>query len=130
MTRIAFSASTTDWTQIVALNEVLLHHDSPIVALNHAVAVAMFRGPHAGLELLATLGSDPRVSADRRFHAVRAHLQETSADRRGALESYEAGFRFRYRPGPGAGRSAPVAPVARRPRIPAATNMATWYRPR
>jgi RNA polymerase sigma factor (sigma-70 family) len=88
------TAAATDWPQIAALYDVLLQSDqSPVIALNHAVAVAMFRGPQAGLELLAALGSDTRVSDDRRFHAVSAHLQEMSGDRRGARASYEAAER-------------------------------------
>jgi RNA polymerase sigma factor (sigma-70 family) len=88
------NAAATDWPQIAALYDVLRQLDrSPVVALNHAVAVAMFRGPQAGLELLAALGSDTRVNDDRRFHAVRAHLQETSGDWRGARASYEAAAR-------------------------------------
>ena len=40
------SAEATDWPQIMALYEVLLRiSDNPVVALNHAVAVAMVRGP-------------------------------------------------------------------------------------
>src|SRR6202035_3124190 len=40
------TADATDWPQIVALYEVLLRIDhNPVVALNHAVAVAMVRGP-------------------------------------------------------------------------------------
>ena len=40
------SAEATDWPQIVALYELLLRiSDNPVVALNHAVAVAMVRGP-------------------------------------------------------------------------------------
>lgn len=85
------TAAATDWPQIAALYEVLLRLDpSPVVALNHAVAVAMFRGPQAGLDLLAALGSDKRVSQDRRFHAVSAHLHEMTGDRTAARASYEA----------------------------------------
>ena len=41
----------------MALYELLLQiADNPVVALNHAVAVAMARGPQAGLELVAALG--------------------------------------------------------------------------
>ena len=88
------TAAATDWPQIAALYEVLLQLDpSPVISLNHAVAVAMFRGPQAGLDLLAALGSDKRVSQDRRFHAVRAHLQELTGDRRAARASYEAAER-------------------------------------
>jgi RNA polymerase sigma factor (sigma-70 family) len=88
------SAEATDWPQIVKLYEVLLRIDhNPVVALNHAVAVAMARGPQTGLDLLAGLEADMRVNEDRRFHAVRAHLLEMIGDRRAARESYEAAAR-------------------------------------
>ncbi len=88
------SAEATDWPQIAALYDVLLRLDpSPVVALNHAVAVAMARGPEAGLELLALFESDTRVNDDRRFHAVRAHLLEMTGDRDGACASYAAAAR-------------------------------------
>jgi predicted RNA polymerase sigma factor len=71
----AESPEATDWPQIAALYGVLLRlDDSPVVALNHAVAVSMVAGPQAGLELVQRLGADARVNADRRFHAVRGHL--------------------------------------------------------
>ena len=88
------SAEETDWPQIVALYETLLrlsgHQDNPVVRLNHAVAVAMARGPQAGLELLAALEGDERIAEDRRFHAVRAHLLETAGDAAGARAAYLA----------------------------------------
>ncbi len=88
------TTALTDWPQIAALYDVLLRVDrNPVVALNHAVAVAMVRGPEAGLELLAALGSDTRVNDDRRFHAVRAHLLEKTGDKSGARASYEAAAR-------------------------------------
>jgi RNA polymerase sigma-70 factor (ECF subfamily) len=47
------SSATTDWTQIVALYDLLLQaHPSPVVELNRAVAVAMRDGPIAGLVLI------------------------------------------------------------------------------
>src|SRR6266511_3706802 len=46
------SAEATDWPQILVLYELLLRvSDNPVVALNHAVAVAMVRGPRVGLDL-------------------------------------------------------------------------------
>jgi len=91
----ARSADTTDWAQIAALYGVLLRvDDSPVVALNHAVAVAMAAGPGAGLALLSRLDSDPRINADRRFHAVRAHLLESSGDPHAALEAYSEAARL------------------------------------
>src|SRR5262249_43916302 len=64
----AASPQDTDWPQIVALYELLMRiSDNPLVALNHAVAVAMASGPRAGLDLLrpldARLGSDHRLPA-------------------------------------------------------------------
>ncbi len=84
-------ADSTDWPQILALYEVLLTiSDNPVVRLNHAVAVAMVRGPAAGLTILDTLRRDARVAEDHRLHAVRAHLLERAGDAAGARASYEA----------------------------------------
>ena len=83
------TVDATDWPQILALYEVLLQlSDNPVVALNHAVAVAMVRGPQAGLDLIAKLEADERLAADRRFHAVRAHLLEMSGERAAARAAY------------------------------------------
>jgi RNA polymerase sigma factor (sigma-70 family) len=90
----ADSTDTTDWAQIAALYGVLLRLDeNPVVALNHAVAVAMATGPGAGLELLDRLEGDPRINGDRRFHAVRAHLLERCGDRHAALSAYQEAAR-------------------------------------
>ncbi|HEX8592328.1 MAG TPA: RNA polymerase sigma factor [Pseudomonas sp.] len=52
----ALSAEATDWAQIVGLYDVLLRlTDSAVVELNRAVAIAMLRGPHAGLALINAL---------------------------------------------------------------------------
>ncbi|GAA0991758.1 sigma factor-like helix-turn-helix DNA-binding protein [Acrocarpospora macrocephala] len=88
----AESAETTDWPQIMALYGVLLRiSPNPMVALNHAVAVAMVHGPQAGLTLLADL--DDRLADDHRLHAVRAHLLEMAGDRTAARECYLAAAR-------------------------------------
>jgi predicted RNA polymerase sigma factor len=81
---------STDWPEIVARYDALLALEpNPVVALNRAVAVSMACGPQAGLDLLAELETDGRVSDDRRFHAVRAHLLEMKGDMRGARDSYD-----------------------------------------
>jgi RNA polymerase sigma factor (sigma-70 family) len=85
----AASVEATDWPQIVALYELLRRlSDNPVVALNHAVAVAMARGPRAGLELLGALQADERIAGDHRLHAVRGHLLELAGDRAGARDAY------------------------------------------
>ena len=88
------SAEATDWPQILALYELLLRiADNPVVALNHAVAVAMVQGPHVGLDLLGKLEADERVAGDHRLHAVRAHLLEMAGDRVAARDAYLAAAR-------------------------------------
>jgi predicted RNA polymerase sigma factor len=82
-------AASTDWPQILALYEVLLSiSDNPVVRLNHAVAVAMVRGPRAGLALLDEL--DGRLPTDHRVPAVRAHLLELAGDAAAARDRYMA----------------------------------------
>jgi RNA polymerase sigma factor (sigma-70 family) len=90
----AASSGATDWPQIQALYELLLQiNDNPVVALNHAVAVAMTRGPDAGLERLARLETDRRLVGDHRLEAVRAHLLEMAGQHRAAREAYQAAAR-------------------------------------
>jgi predicted RNA polymerase sigma factor len=81
---------TTDWPQITALYQLLLTitNNDPVVALNHAVAVAMTRGPHAGLALLDTLQTDPRLGAGHHLPAARAHLLEMTGDTAAARDQY------------------------------------------
>jgi predicted RNA polymerase sigma factor len=67
--------------------------DNPVVALNHAVAVSMISGPGAGLELLHGLEADPRMTGNRRFHAVRAHLLERDGNPAAALIAYQTAAR-------------------------------------
>ncbi|MEU6039487.1 sigma-70 family RNA polymerase sigma factor [Actinomadura sp. NPDC047616] len=85
----------TDWPQIVALYQILEELDpNPMVTLNHAVAVAMVRGPRAGLALLEPLDADNRLSGHHRLHAVRAHLLEMAGDHEGARACYRTAARL------------------------------------
>ena len=85
------AADATDWPQIMALYELLMRlSDNPIVRLNHAVAAAMVRGPHAGLEFLAGLDADERMTGDHRLPAVRAHLLEMAGQPDAARDAYLA----------------------------------------
>ena len=69
------TAAATDWTEIVALYDLLLQADpSPVIELNRAVAVAMRDGPAAGLALVDAI-LDRGELVDYRFtHAVKADL--------------------------------------------------------
>ena len=56
--------------------------------LNSAVAVAMLRGPAAGLQLLDDLAADPKIADHHRLSGVRAHLLEQSGDLGAARQAY------------------------------------------
>jgi RNA polymerase sigma-70 factor (ECF subfamily) len=63
----------TDWPQIVRLyRELLRRQATPVIALNHAAAVAMVEGPETGLQLMARLERD--LDDYHLFHAARADL--------------------------------------------------------
>jgi RNA polymerase sigma-70 factor, ECF subfamily len=71
----AEEASETDWPQIVALYAELLRiSPSPIVALNHAAAVAMSEGLEQGLSLIEAAGSSGKLDNYSPYHAARADV--------------------------------------------------------
>lgn len=84
-------ASDTDWREIRALYEVLMMQgDNPMVALNHAIAVAMTDGPATGLALLEPLDADQRVRGHYRLDAVRGHLYAMLGERERAVVHFRA----------------------------------------
>jgi predicted RNA polymerase sigma factor len=71
----AATADATDWPRIVALYDALVElTQSPVVALNRAVAVAMAFGPAAGLELVDELAGEPALRAYHLVPSVRGDL--------------------------------------------------------
>ncbi|GAA3414544.1 RNA polymerase sigma factor [Streptosporangium vulgare] len=71
----ARTAEETDWTQITALYEALARVlPTPVVQLNRAVALAMARGPEAGLALADTLVGEPVFKGYHRLPSVRGDL--------------------------------------------------------
>ncbi|MEV0040156.1 RNA polymerase sigma factor, partial [Streptomyces sp. NPDC050804] len=90
----AATAEDTDWPQILALYGVLEQLGvNPVVSLNRAVAVAMVRGPEAGLGILESLDREGRLTGNHRLSVVRAHLLEMAGDRQGAVENYREAAR-------------------------------------
>jgi RNA polymerase sigma factor (sigma-70 family) len=90
----AARAEDTDWAQILALYDHLRAlAPSPMVTLNRVVAVAMVRGPEAGLRELDEAATGPGLAGHHRVHAVRAHLLDLAGDRAGARAEYAAAAR-------------------------------------
>ena len=82
----ACSTETTDWPQILALYGLLLKMDSsPMVRLSHTIALAMVKGPAAGLAVLDELATDKSFSSNYRTEAARAHLLERAGAREQAM---------------------------------------------
>ena len=87
----ARSAAETDWPQILLLYTLLERlAPNPVFALNRTVAVAMARGPRAGLAELAKIEQDERLAGHHRVEAVRAHMLELAGDRTAAAAAYRA----------------------------------------
>ena len=89
------SAADTDWAQIATLYRMLdTVAPGPMVALNHAVAVAMVDGPAAGLAMLEPLLEDRRLRRHHRLHAVHAHLLEMDGRAEEARAAYATAARL------------------------------------
>ena len=82
----AKSAAATDWHQISKLYEHLLAiQPTGVIALNHAAAVGMARGPAAGLALMHAIEG---LESYHLFHAARADLLRRSGRWEDAAEAY------------------------------------------
>ncbi len=85
----ARTAGDTDWAQIAALYEQLMRFlPTPVVELNHAVAVAMARGPAAGLPLVAALETSGKLAGYHLLPATRADLLRRLGRRPEAAAAY------------------------------------------
>jgi len=80
----------TDWAAIERIYGALAGIiDSPVVAINRAIAIAETRGPAAGLLALDALASDARLADYQPYWAARAGLLARSGERAAAEEAYE-----------------------------------------
>jgi RNA polymerase sigma-70 factor (ECF subfamily) len=85
----AKNAADTDWAEITALYGTLLQMTpTVVVALNHAVAIAMSQGLEEGLALIDRLGASRTLDGYRLFHAARADLLRRLGRPEEAREAY------------------------------------------
>jgi RNA polymerase sigma-70 factor (ECF subfamily) len=86
----AHHSADTDWSQIVALYDVLLRVDpSTVVELNRAVAVAMRDGAGAGLHLIESLLHRGELTDYHLAHSARAELCRRLGRTEEARQAYE-----------------------------------------
>jgi RNA polymerase sigma-70 factor, ECF subfamily len=83
-------AAATDWAEIIRLYDELLRVvPSPVVELNHAVAVAMRDGPDTGLALIDAILARGDLTDYHLAHAARADLCRRLGRTGEARASYE-----------------------------------------
>jgi RNA polymerase sigma-70 factor (ECF subfamily) len=80
----------SDWAAIERLYDALSTLiDSPVVAINRAIAVSETRGASAGLEALEALAGDQRLADYQPYWAARAGLLAEAGEPTAAAEAYE-----------------------------------------
>jgi RNA polymerase sigma-70 factor (ECF subfamily) len=83
------SYAATDWAQILALYDGLLTlNNSPVVALNRAVALGKVRGPREALAAVHALEAAPALQRYHLLYAVRGELYAEAGDEQKAGENY------------------------------------------
>jgi len=86
----AESTAATDWRQIVALyNQLVRIQPSPVVHLNHAVAIAMRDGPEAGLARIEAVLEHGGLANYYLAHSARAEMYRRLGRTAEAKSSYE-----------------------------------------
>jgi RNA polymerase sigma-70 factor, ECF subfamily len=96
----------TDWSQVVALYDQLVRlDDSPVIALNRAVAVAELSGPDVALASVDRL--DDQLVGYHAYHATRADLLRRLGCSQESREAYDKAILL-------AGNSAETAYLRRR----------------
>jgi RNA polymerase sigma-70 factor, ECF subfamily len=89
-------AEDTDWSRIALLYGQLRRiQPSPVIELNRAIAVAMERGPEAGLELIDGIEGLDRYAP---FHVSRADLLQRLGRSAEAVEAYRSGLELSTNP--------------------------------
>lgn len=79
-----------NWPDIVTLYDALAAiSNSPVVAINRALAIAEIEGPRTGLDAMPRLADDPRLNQYQPFWAARAELLSRIGACNKAREAYD-----------------------------------------
>lgn len=82
--------AATDWPQILALYDWLVEIDnSPVVALNRAIAIAHVHGPAAGIAAVEAIRGHEKLESYHLLYAVRGDFEERLGRYSAAAESFE-----------------------------------------
>ena len=84
---------STDWARILSLYDRLMEFDdSPVVALNRAVAVANVHGAKTGLEAVRAIRDGKKLDSYYLFHAVIGELEMRLNNRETAAQEFRKAF--------------------------------------
>ena len=84
---------STDWARILSLYDRLMEFDdSPVVALNRAVAVANVHGAKTGLEAMRAIRDGKKLDSYYLFHAVIGELEMRLNNRETAAQEFRKAF--------------------------------------
>jgi len=85
--------ASTDWANILSLYDRLIEFDdSPVVALNRAVAVANVHGPQEGLNALHAIKDRDKLAEYYLFYSVMGELEIRLNNRKAAAEQFRRAF--------------------------------------
>lgn len=80
---------STDWSRILSLYDLLIEmDDSPVVALNRAVAVANVHGPGAGIEAVETIRNRKQLNSYYLLYAVLGEFESLLGNRQAAINYF------------------------------------------
>jgi len=89
----AIDYKSTDWARILSLyDRLIVFDDSPVVALNRAVAVANVRGPEAGLQTLRAIRDREKLGSYYLFYSVIGELEMRMNNHAAAAEQFRKAF--------------------------------------
>jgi RNA polymerase sigma factor (sigma-70 family) len=84
---------STDWRQILSLYDRLSEFDqSPVVALNRAVAFAKIHGPQAGIAAVAAIRSSQKLKSYYLLYAVLGEFESQLDHKKAAAEHFRRSF--------------------------------------
>jgi RNA polymerase sigma-70 factor (ECF subfamily) len=84
---------STDWHQILALyDQLTAFDDSPVVALNRAVAVAQVQGPRAGIHAVQAIKNRDSLESYYLYHAVLGEFEAQSDRPAPAAQHFRRAF--------------------------------------
>ena len=89
----AIDYQSTDWGMILSLYDRLVEYDdSPVVALNRAVALANVEGPQKGLEAVRAIKNREKLTAYYLFYSVIGELEMRLDNRAAAAKQFRKAF--------------------------------------